>query len=84
MKAVLCKEYGPPDSLVIEDVASPEPGEGQVRIAVKAAAVNFPDVLIIENKYQFKPPLPFSPGGEGVGVVEALGEPGGKAEVWRL
>ncbi|WP_422022967.1 NADPH:quinone oxidoreductase family protein [Pyruvatibacter mobilis] len=73
MKAVLCKEYGPPDSLVIEDVASPEPGEGQVRIAVKAAAVNFPDVLIIENKYQFKPPLPFSPGGEVAGVVDKVG-----------
>ncbi|MEO0963076.1 MAG: NADPH:quinone oxidoreductase family protein, partial [Pseudomonadota bacterium] len=53
MKAVLCKEYGPPETLVLEDVASPEPGEGQVRIAVKSAAVNFPDVLIIENKYQF-------------------------------
>lgn len=73
MKAVLCKDYGPPDSLVIEDVPSPEPGEGQVRIAVKAAAVNFPDVLIIENKYQFKPPLPFSPGGEVAGVVDKVG-----------
>lgn len=73
MKAVLCKEYGPPDTLVLEDVPSPEPGEGQVRIAVKAAAVNFPDVLIIENKYQFKPPLPFSPGGEVAGVVDKVG-----------
>ncbi len=74
MKAVLCKEYGPPDSLVIEDVPSPEPGKGQVRLEVHAAAVNFPDVLIIENKYQFKPPLPFSPGGEVAGVVTKLGE----------
>jgi len=73
MKAVLCKEYGPPESLVLEEVASPEPGEGQVRLAVKAAAVNFPDVLIIENKYQFKPPLPFSPGGEVAGVVDKVG-----------
>ncbi|MEQ8746196.1 NADPH:quinone oxidoreductase family protein [Pyruvatibacter sp.] len=73
MKAVLCKEYGPPETLVLEEVASPEPGEGQVRIAVKAAAVNFPDVLIIENKYQFKPPLPFSPGGEVSGVVDKVG-----------
>lgn len=73
MKAVLCKEYGPPETLVLEDVASPEPGEGQVRIAVKSAAVNFPDVLIIENKYQFKPPLPFSPGGEVAGVVDKVG-----------
>lgn len=73
MKAVLCKEYGPPETLVLEEVASPEPGEGQVRIAVKSAAVNFPDVLIIENKYQFKPPLPFSPGGEVAGVVDKVG-----------
>ncbi len=73
MKAVLCKEYGPPDSLVVEELPSPEPGEGQVRLEVHAAAVNFPDVLIIENKYQFKPPLPFSPGGEVAGVVAKLG-----------
>lgn len=56
MKAVLCKEYGPPDSLVIEEVPSPEPKKGEVLLEVHAAAVNFPDVLIIENKYQFKPP----------------------------
>jgi len=73
MKAVLCKEYGPPDTLVIEEVPTPEPGEGQVRLNVHAAAVNFPDVLIIENKYQFKPPLPFSPGGEVAGEVAAVG-----------
>jgi NADPH2:quinone reductase len=74
MKAVLCKAYGPPDSLVYEEVASPKPGKGQVAIAVKAAGVNFPDVLIIQNKYQFRPPLPFSPGGEVAGVVKELGE----------
>ncbi|HAJ47727.1 MAG TPA: NADPH:quinone oxidoreductase [Alphaproteobacteria bacterium] len=74
MKAVLCKAYGPPDSLVYEDVPSPVPGKGQVVISVKAAGVNFPDVLIIQNKYQFKPPLPFSPGGEVAGVIKALGE----------
>ena len=73
MKAVLCKEYGPPESLVIEEVPSPEPGEGQVLIEVHAASVNFPDVLIIENKYQFKPPLPFSPGGEVAGRVAKVG-----------
>jgi NADPH2:quinone reductase len=74
MKAVLCKEFGPPESLVVEDIASPEPGPGQVVLDVHAAAVNFPDVLIIQNKYQFKPPLPFAPGGEVAGVVAKLGE----------
>ena len=73
MKAVLCKQYGPPDSLVIEDLPSPKPGEGQVLISVKAAGVNYPDVLIIQNKYQFKPPLPFSPGGEVAGIVKEVG-----------
>ena len=74
MKAVLCKEFGPPETLVVEDIAAPEPGPGQVVLDVHAAAVNFPDTLIIENKYQFKPPLPFSPGGEVAGVVSKLGE----------
>ena len=74
MKAVLCKEFGPPDSLVIEEVPSPEPKKGEVLLEVHSAAVNFPDVLIIENKYQFKPPLPFSPGGEVSGIVRKVGE----------
>ena len=74
MKAVLCKEFGPPETLVVEEIASPEPGPGEVVLDVHAAAVNFPDVLIIQNKYQFKPPLPFSPGGEVAGVVSKLGE----------
>src|SRR5262249_48948339 len=74
MKAVLCKAYGPPESLVVEDVASRAPGRGQVVIRVEACGVNFPDTLIIEGKYQFKPPLPFSPGSEVAGVVAALGE----------
>src|SRR6186997_2068443 len=74
MKAVLCKQFGPPDSLVVEEVASPKAGKGEVVIAVKAASINFPDVLIIENKYQFKPPLPFSPGSELAGVVKEVGE----------
>jgi NADPH:quinone reductase len=73
MKAVLCKQFGPPDSLVVEEVASPKPSTGEVVIAVKAASVNFPDVLIIQNKYQFKPPLPFSPGSELAGVVKEVG-----------
>ena len=74
MKAVLCKSYGPPESLVIEDVPSPEPGPGEVVVTVKAASVNFPDVLIIQNKYQVKPPLPFSPGSELSGIVKAVGD----------
>ncbi|MCI0347053.1 MAG: NADPH:quinone oxidoreductase family protein, partial [Chloroflexi bacterium] len=74
MKAVLCRRYGPPESLVVEDVPSPRPSPGSVVVSVKAAGVNFPDVLIIQNKYQFKPPLPFSPGCELAGVVTEVGE----------
>ena len=74
MKAVVCEKYGPPDSLVVKDLPSPRAGAGEVVIAVKAASVNFPDVLIIENKYQFKPPLPFSPGSELSGVIKEVGE----------
>ena len=74
MRAVFCKAYGPPESLVVEDVDSPVPGPGEVVISVKASGVNFPDVLIIQNKYQVKPPLPFSPGSEVAGVVKAVGD----------
>jgi len=74
MRAILCKAFGPPESLVIEEIASPVPGPGEVVISVKAASVNFPDVLIIENKYQVKPPLPFSPGSELAGLVKAVGQ----------
>src|SRR5881628_2427240 len=73
MKAVLCKQYGPPDSLVVEDIPPPVAGPGEVVVSVKAASVNFPDVLIIQNKYQYKPPLPFSPGSELAGLVNELG-----------
>jgi NADPH2:quinone reductase len=73
MKAVLCKAFGPADTLVVEDVSDPAPGAGEVVVSVKAAGVNFPDVLMIENKYQVKPPLPFSPGGEAAGVVSQVG-----------
>jgi NADPH:quinone reductase len=74
MKAVLCRQYGPPDSLRVEEVESPRAGPGEVVVSTRAASVNFPDVLIIQNKYQFKPPLPFSPGSELAGVVKAVGE----------
>jgi NADPH2:quinone reductase len=73
VKAVLCKQYGAPDTLVVEEVSSPAPGPGEAVVSVKAAGVNFPDVLVIQNKYQFKPPLPFSPGSELAGVVKEVG-----------
>ena len=74
MQAVLCKTYGPPESLVIEEVEPLQPGKGQVVVSVKACGVNFPDTLIIQGQYQFKPPMPFSPGGEVAGVVKAVGD----------
>lgn len=74
MKAVLCRAFGPPSVLAVEDVPTPTPGPGQVLLRVDACGVNFPDTLIIQGKYQQKPALPFSPGGEVAGVVAALGE----------
>jgi NADPH2:quinone reductase len=74
VKAVLCKELGPPEKLTVENIPSPKPGKGQVLVSVKACGVNFPDTLIIQGKYQFKPELPFSPGGEVAGVVKEIGE----------
>jgi NADPH2:quinone reductase len=73
MKAALCKSLEGPTGLVIEEIATPEPGPGEVRIAVKAAALNFFDTLITRGKYQAKPELPFSPSAEVAGVVETLG-----------
>jgi NADPH2:quinone reductase len=73
MKAVLCKAWGPPEGLVVEEVAALEPGDGEVRIRVRAAGVNFPDVLIIQKKYQVQPELPFTPGSEAAGEVIAVG-----------
>ena len=67
MRAILCKELGPADKLVIEDVPSPQVSGDGVKVKVKAAGLNFPDTLIIEGKYQIKPELPFSPGGEMAG-----------------
>ncbi|NLJ12026.1 MAG: NADPH:quinone oxidoreductase family protein [Gammaproteobacteria bacterium] len=74
MKAVLCKAFGPADTLVVEEVNSPEIKKNEVLLDVHAAGINFPDTLIIEGKYQFKPPFPFSPGGEAAGVISAVGE----------
>lgn len=74
MRALLCKEPGPAAELVIEDVPDPEAGRGEVVIDVMAAGLNFPDLLVIEGKYQLKPPPPFSPGAEVAGLVSEIGE----------
>jgi NADPH2:quinone reductase len=73
MKAVLCNAFGPAETLVLEKIASPKAKNNEILLDVHAAGVNFPDTLIIEGKYQFKPPLPFSPGGEAAGVISAVG-----------
>src|SRR6266404_1999135 len=74
MKALLSKNPGGPESLVLEDVPEPIPGAREVRVAVRACGVNFPDLLIIQDLYQDKPPRPFAPGAEIAGVVDAVGE----------
>jgi NADPH2:quinone reductase len=74
MRAVLSKTPGGPDTLVVEEALDPTPLKGEVVIEVKAVGINFPDTLIIEDKYQFKPQRPFSPGAEVAGVVDAVGE----------
>jgi NADPH2:quinone reductase len=73
-RAVLCRELGPPETLTLVDVPSPEPRAGEVVVRVRAAGLNFFDTLIIQGKYQYKPDLPFSPAGEFAGVVERLGD----------
>jgi NADPH2:quinone reductase len=73
MKAVLCKAWGPPETLALEECPALAAEPGEVVVSVAAAGVNFPDTLIIQNKYQHKPPLPFSPGSEVAGVVKAVG-----------
>jgi len=74
VKALVCREYGAPEDLVIEDHPDPEPGGGEVLVDIKAAGINFPDVLVIGGKYQVKTPPPFVPGGEAAGIVEAVGK----------
>jgi NADPH:quinone reductase len=74
MNAIICKTHGLPDSLSFENIDIPKPNAGQVRIKVVICSVNFPDALIIQNKYQFKPELPFSPGSEVSGIIDELGE----------
>ena len=74
MQAWICNELSGPDALTWQESPTPEPGKGEVRIAIKAASLNFPDLLIVQGKYQMRPPLPFVPGAEFAGVVEAVGE----------
>lgn len=74
MKALLSKAVGGPETLVLDELPSPEAKPGFVVLEVKAVGVNYPDVLIIEDKYQFKPPRPFAPGGEVAGIVKSVGE----------
>lgn len=74
MRTVVCKEFGPPENLVVEEREDPAPGPGEVVVEVKAAAVTFPDTLMIEDNYQFKITPPYVPGGEVAGVVAAVGE----------
>ena len=70
----MCRSYGPPEVVQIEDVPSPALGDGQIRVRVSAAAVNFPDVLIVANQYQISLPTPFVPGSEYAGVVAEVAE----------
>ena len=74
MRALVCKDFAPYDQLKVEDVPEPDLGEGMVMIDVKAAGVNFPDILLVEGKYQMKPPTPFVPGMEAAGIVSKLGD----------
>jgi NADPH2:quinone reductase len=74
MRAVVCKRFGGPEVLELGQVDEPTPGPGQVLVDVKACSVNFPDLLMIQDLYQFKPELPFVPGSEVAGVVRKLGE----------
>ena len=74
MKAIICKKFGPPDNLELVELDDLIPNNDEVKIAIDACGVNFPDTLIIEDKYQFKPPLPFSPGGEVSGEIIEVGK----------
>src|SRR3982075_1192415 len=76
MKAILCSQYCGPDDLVLADVPDPVAEPGQAVIAIKSAALNFFDLLMIQGKYQIKPPFPFSPAAEVAGVIESVGAGG--------
>lgn len=74
MKALVSEGPGGPETLVLRDLPEPQPGPGEVLVAVRACGVNYPDVLIIQDKYQFRPPRPFAPGAEIAGIVERVGD----------
>jgi NADPH:quinone reductase len=74
MKALLSSATGGPETLELAELPEPRPGQGQLLVRVKACSINYPDVLMIEDKYQFRPPRPFAPGGEIAGIVEEVGE----------
>jgi NADPH:quinone reductase len=73
MKALVARQWCEPSGLVMEEVDQPEPGQDQIRVRVRSAALNFPDILLIGGKYQVKPALPFSPGLEVAGTVDSVG-----------
>lgn len=81
MRALVCKDYGSPDDLVLEEVDDPVPGAGEILVDIKAAGINFPDVLVIGGQYQVKMPPPFIPGHEAAGVVAAIGKGAGRFSV---
>lgn len=74
MRAVVCRTFGPPEALVVEEMDDPVAGDGQLLVEVKAAAVTFPDTLMLEDKYQYHPTPPYIPGGEAAGIVAAVGD----------
>ncbi len=74
MRAIVAEKLGSPEDLLITEIAAPLPGMGEVAVDLKAAAVNFADLLVVEGKYQIRPPLPFVPGKEAAGIVAALGD----------
>ena len=74
MKAIVSEQVGGPDTLVLRDLPTPQPAAGELRLRVRACGVNYPDALMLEDKYQFRPTRPFAPGGEVAGEVDAVGE----------
>ncbi len=74
MKAIICSEFGLPNTLKYQDVKDPSPNKDEILLKVKACSVNFPDTLIIQGKYQFRPEFPFSPGSDVAGIIEKVGD----------
>jgi len=81
MRTIVCHEFGPPASLLVEDIDAPVPGPGDVALDIRAAGVNYVDALLVTGRYQMKPPLPFTPGSDVAGVVAAIG---GGVEGWKV